>query len=130
MPNSNDTSESETSRDEMKRAPSDCFGAFLSSIFGNKWSLLVLYEACRGATKFNEFEERLGVSATSLTRCLNFLVDLEILGRHSYCMTPPRWEYLITAEGETIRPVIEALAAWVAEHLARRTASSGPAVAK
>lgn len=96
-----------------RKAPAERSCDFLSSLLANKWALLILDEACRGTTKFHMFEERLGVAATSLSRSLAGLVDLRILAKRPYSKNPPRWEYVLTPEGELIRPAIEALAAWV-----------------
>ncbi len=92
--------------------------AVLSTILGNRWSLLVLDEACRGTTRFNQFQERLGIAPKSLSRCLHALVNLGMLSRHAYSNSPPRWEYLLTEEGEKISPAIASLSAWGDQHMA------------
>jgi DNA-binding HxlR family transcriptional regulator len=80
--------------------------------------LLVLDEACRGTTRFSQFQERLGIAPKSLSRCLHALVNLGMLSRHAYSNSPPRWEYLLTEEGEKIRPAIASLSAWGDQHMA------------
>lgn len=96
----------------------------LSLILDNKWSLFVLGEACRGATRFNQFKSRLGVTPVSLVKCLSTLVNEGILTRRAYSRS--RWEYVLTDEGETIRPAITALLAWDEQCLAERHAKSRP----
>jgi DNA-binding HxlR family transcriptional regulator len=99
--------------------------AMLSAILGNRWSLLVLDEACRGTTRFNQFQERLGVAPKSLSRSLNALVGLGMLRRRAYSDSPPRFEYLLTEEGENVRPALASLSAWGEYHLADKSPTNG-----
>jgi DNA-binding HxlR family transcriptional regulator len=92
---------------------------------GERWSILILRECFYGATRFDEFQQRLGVAPNILTRRLHALVDEGLLERREYCKHPPRCEYLLTEIGRDFRPVLLALRNWGARHFT----PSGDAVA-
>ncbi|WP_394830256.1 helix-turn-helix transcriptional regulator [Pendulispora rubella] len=79
---------------------------------GEGWCLLVLREAFKGARCFAEFEERLGIPPSTLTRRLGGLCDRGILQRRSYQSRPPRDEYELTEKGAELLPVLLLLGEW------------------
>lgn len=91
---------------------------------GEWWSILILRDAFRGLTQFDQFEKSLGISANSLTRRLNALVENGLLERRMYCERPPRYEYVLTDRGRDFRPVMIAILTWGNRHFA----PEGPSV--
>ena len=85
---------------------------------GEWWSMLILRDAYRGLTRFEEFRESLGVAPNILTRRLAALVESGLLEKRRYCDHPPRDEYILTARGRDFRPVLLALLAWGNRHFA------------
>jgi DNA-binding HxlR family transcriptional regulator len=85
---------------------------------GEWWSILILRDALRGITRFDEFQENLGIAPNTLTRRLNGLVEAGLLERRRYCEHPPRDEYMPTARGRDFQPVLWALLTWGNKHLA------------
>jgi len=79
---------------------------------GEWWNILILRDAMRGITKFDDFQTNLGIAASTLTRRLNGMVDSGLLERRLYCEKPPRYEYLITAKGLDFRPVLLTMMQW------------------
>lgn len=79
---------------------------------GEWWSLLILREALLGARRFQDFEERLGIPPTTLSRRLKALCEHELLVRRRYEERPPRDEYELTAKGTDLMPVLLSLATW------------------
>lgn len=79
---------------------------------GEWWNILILRDAMRGITKFDDFQNNLGIAASTLTRRLNGMVDSGLLERRLYCEKPPRYEYLITAKGLDFRPVLLTMMQW------------------
>ncbi|BBY23126.1 winged helix-turn-helix transcriptional regulator [Mycobacterium stomatepiae] len=82
------------------------------ALVGDWWTLLVLHDAFDGNTRFDEFQENLGVSSSLLAGRLKRLVEAGIFERRPYQTKPVRHEYVLTELGRTLRPVIVALAAW------------------
>src|SRR5215472_10166446 len=91
---------------------------------GEWWSILILRDAFRGVTRFDQFQKSLDIAPNMLTRRLNALVESGLLERRAYSARPPRSEYLLTERGRDFRPVLWALLAWGNKHFA----PEGPSV--
>lgn len=83
---------------------------------GDPWTILILREALYGATRFDEFQKRLGIAPNMLTRRLHTLVDEGLMVRHQYSAHPPRDDYVLTDLGRDFRPVLLTLMAWGNRH--------------
>jgi DNA-binding HxlR family transcriptional regulator len=79
---------------------------------GEWWTLLILHDAFDGYTRFDQFQDSLGISSSMLTARLKTLVADGLLERRPYQTKPVRHEYVLTELGRSMRPVIVALAAW------------------
>ena len=90
---------------------------------GEWWSILILRDAFRGLTRFDQFQKSLDIAPNMLTRRLNALVESGLLERRAYCEHPPRYEYRLTERGRDFRPVLWALLAWGNRHFAPEGAS-------
>ena len=85
---------------------------------GEWWSILILRDAFQGLTRFDQFQESLGIAPNILTRRLNSLVEAGLLERRRYSERPPRDEYVLTDAGRDFRPVLWALLTWGNKHFA------------
>src|ERR1700722_13716830 len=85
---------------------------------GEWWSILILRDAFRGVTRFDDFSESLGIAPNMLARRLKALVEAGVLERRRYSERPPRDEYVLTQAGRDFRPVLWALLAWGNKHFA------------
>lgn len=85
---------------------------------GEWWSMLVLRDAFAGISRFDDFQQSLGIAPGMLTRRLNTLVDNGLLERRRYNERPPRDEYVLTERGTDFRPVLIAMLAWGNRHFA------------
>src|SRR3981189_3378049 len=81
-------------------------------LVGEWWTLLILHDAFDGNTRFDQFQENLGISSSLLTSRLKSLVASGLLARRQYQTKPTRYEYVLTDLGRSLRPVIVVLAAW------------------
>jgi DNA-binding HxlR family transcriptional regulator len=79
---------------------------------GEWWSLLIIRDAFFGVTRFDQFQERLGISRNILNQRLARLVDHEILDKVRYSEHPPRYDYRLTAKGRDLWPVLTAMRQW------------------
>ena len=89
---------------------------------GDPWSILILRDAGFGKTRFDEFEESLGIASNMLSRRLASLVEAGMLERHRYSERPPRDEYVLTPQGRDFQPVLSAFKAYGDKHFPRRRA--------
>ena len=90
---------------------------------GEWWSILILRDASLGLSRFDEFQESLGIAPNILTRRLKALIEAGLLERRRYSERPPRDEYVLTEAGRDFRPVLWALLAWGNKHFAPEGAS-------
>jgi DNA-binding HxlR family transcriptional regulator len=68
-------------------------------VFGDRWSMLLIYAGLRGITRFNEMHSELKMSSHLLSLRLKELVALGIFERVLYSESPPRHEYKLTPKG-------------------------------
>lgn len=104
----------------MQRNVFDTMGCPIASALeqvGEWWTLLILRDALDGFTRFDEFEQNLGIAPNMLTRRLKSLVESGLLERRRYSDRPPRFEYVATQRSRELSSVIVALYAWGNEHI-------------
>lgn len=82
------------------------------SIVGDSWTLLILLNAFRGARRYNEWSELLGIPRTVLSDRLGRLVKAKILARTRYQSNPPRFDYRLTQRGLGLWPFTLAIWDW------------------
>jgi len=75
-----------------------CSVAQCLEVVGEWWSMLLIRDAFLGVTRFDQFQERLGISRNILNQRLTRLVDEGLIHRVPYSQHPPRYEYRLTAK--------------------------------
>lgn len=86
-------------------------------IIGERWTLLLLRELSFGRTRFSEFRAGMpGIPTTVLSMRLKTLEEHGLIERAVYRQHPLRAEYRLTAKGETLVPVLAAIAGWGMAH--------------
>ena len=81
-------------------------------LVGDRWALLALREIGFGVSRFTDIQVRTGAPRASLTARLRALEDGGLIERRRYSERPPRDEYLLTAAGSELTPVLGQLRAW------------------
>jgi DNA-binding HxlR family transcriptional regulator len=84
---------------------------------GGRWKVVILWHLCRGKLRFSELRRKVpGISQKMLTEQLRELAGHGLVTRTVYAEVPPRVEYAATPLGESLRPVITAMAEWGRMH--------------
>jgi DNA-binding HxlR family transcriptional regulator len=93
-------------------------------LIDGRWKGVVLFHLFDpGCLRFNELRRRLsGITHRLLTKQLRELEEVGLVLRTAYAEVPPRVEYRVTEEGESLRPVVEALSRWGTARLERQRA--------
>jgi DNA-binding HxlR family transcriptional regulator len=91
---------------------------------GEWWSMLIVRDAFLGVSRFDDFQERLGISRNILNQRLNRLVEAGVLTKVAYSEHPPRYDYRLTDKGRDLWPVLTAMRQW-GDHYA---APDGPPI--
>ncbi len=91
----------------------ECPVATTVQLIGGKWKLLLLRNLLERPWRFNELKKSLdGISQKVLTDSLRSMEADGLISRTVYPEVPPRVEYALTDLGKSMRPIIEALAAY------------------
>lgn len=104
--------------------PRPCSIADTLALVGEKYSLLVLREACLGNGRFDQLVRNIGAPRDILATRLRRLVDAGILTKRIYSERPQRFEYRPTQAGLELEPVLLTLMAWGDRHV--RGTRTGP----
>ncbi|RTD96492.1 transcriptional regulator [Variovorax atrisoli] len=86
-------------------------------IVGDQWSLLVIRDAFDGMKRFGEFQQSLGVAKNILSDRLKNLVQEGVLELVPASDGSAYQEYVLTAKGKGLFPVVVGLRHWGEAHL-------------
>ena len=86
-------------------------------LVGDRWSMLIVRDAFDGICRFGDFQRSLGVARNILSDRLRKLVDAGILEHQAASDGSAYQEYVLTAKGESLFPVVVALRQWGERHL-------------
>ena len=90
-----------------------CPVATTVQMIGSKWKLLIMRNLLQRPWRFNELKKDLeGISQKVLTDSLRSMEADGIVTRTVYPEVPPRVEYALSDLGESMRPIMDAMAAW------------------
>ncbi|CAI3116410.1 putative HTH-type transcriptional regulator [Acinetobacter calcoaceticus] len=82
------------------------------NLIGDRWSLLIVRDAFDGMRRFGDFQRSLGVARNILSDRLRKLVDADVLEMQDASDGTAYQEYVLTAKGESLFPVVVALRQW------------------
>ncbi|GKS94707.1 MULTISPECIES: helix-turn-helix domain-containing protein [Comamonadaceae] len=101
-------------------ADSPCPVARSLDVVGDRWSMLIVRDAFDGLRRFGEFQASLGAARNILSDRLRTLVEEGVLEIAPASDGSAYQEYVLTAKGETLFPVVVALRQWGEAHLYAR----------
>jgi DNA-binding HxlR family transcriptional regulator len=85
-------------------------------LVGERWALLVVREIALGATHFGDIVAGTGAPRDRIAARLRALESAGVVVRSPYQSSPTRYEYRLTASGEALIPVLDALLMWGKVH--------------
>jgi DNA-binding HxlR family transcriptional regulator len=84
-----------------------------ANLLERRYAVSILYASHQGCTRFTEFRQALGtIPPGTLAQRLVELERAGVLRREVTDARPPRVEYVLTAEGQSLRTLLDALAHW------------------
>ena len=95
-----------------------CSVAQCLEVVGEWWTMLIVRDVFLGVTRFDELQERLGISRNVLGQRLARLVEAGVLTKVPYSEHPPRFDYRLTDKGRDLWPVLTAMRQWGDRHAA------------
>ena len=93
-------------------AEMECSVAQCLEVVGEWWSMLIVRDVFLGVTRFDAFQQRLGISRNILQQRLARLVEAGVLRRDPYSERPLRYDYRLTDKGRDLWPVLTAMRQW------------------
>jgi DNA-binding HxlR family transcriptional regulator len=101
-----------------------------AQVLDGKWTILVLRDLMGGTKRYSELQRSLvGISPRLLADRLKALEAQGLLTRTAFATVPPTTEYSLTPQGQTLLPVVQALAEFGSSVLAREHAQAAKAAA-
>ncbi|MCU1202948.1 MULTISPECIES: winged helix-turn-helix transcriptional regulator [Stenotrophomonas maltophilia group] len=97
-------------------ADSPCPVARSADLLGDRWALLVIRDAFDGITRFGDFQRSLGAARNILSDRLRRLVEAGILQLRPASDGSVYQEYVLTAAGQELFPLLVALRQWGERH--------------
>lgn len=85
-------------------------------VVGERWSLLVVREIAMGSQRFTDIVRGTGAPRDRIAARLKALEDAGVVTRREYQQAPQRFEYVLTAAGHELLPVLDGLLAWGLRH--------------
>ncbi len=90
-----------------------CSCALTLSLLSSKWKVLIIRELLNGSRRYNDLRRSVtGISQKMLSQSLKEMENDGLVHRKVYPVIPPKVEYKLTATGESLKPVIQALDDW------------------
>ena len=84
-------------------------------VVGERWTLLIVRDAFYGVRRFTDFQAHLGIPKAVLSQRLTLLVEEGVL-HTAATASGGRDEYVLTAKGRRLWPVLRTLSHWGSEN--------------
>jgi DNA-binding HxlR family transcriptional regulator len=82
-------------------------------VLERRYAVSILYASYHGCTRFTEFRQALGeIPPGTLAQRLVELERAGVMRREVRDARPPLVEYVLTVDGQRLRAVVDAVAAW------------------
>ena len=82
-------------------------------VVGGKYKAQIVYELMHGTKRYNEIQRALPqATPRMLSKQLKELEADGVISRILYPVVPPKTEYFLTALGQTLAPIVDALCKW------------------
>ncbi len=93
--------------------PGNCPVIYCLNKIGNRWKLLIIHHIRQGSNRYSTLRKAIPeISGQSLTNQLREMEEDGIVSRTVFAEIPPRVEYQLTQNGESLLPVIQAMSQW------------------
>jgi DNA-binding HxlR family transcriptional regulator len=97
--------------------PQTCPAESTVELIGGRWKIIILWHLFQGVKRYSELQRALmGVTQKVLTQQLRNMERDGLVTRTVYPQVPPKVEYSLTSLGMSLKPVVDAIHRWGAEH--------------
>jgi DNA-binding HxlR family transcriptional regulator len=114
-------------RQERRLRHFDCPVYGFQKIINGKYKIRILWDLQHGPRRYGEIRQGLlsgsagskEITPRVLSRELKELTTVGLIERQAYEVVPPKVEYTLTSEGQSLMPVISVMHAWGVQHLVK-----------
>lgn len=104
-----------------------CTVSVTLDVIGGKWKPLILWHLSFKTLRFSQLQRRLAkVTQKMLTQQLRELEADGMVHRQVYAEVPPRVEYSLTEQGQSLVPILEMMCQWGKDYLQKSTGEEVP----
>jgi DNA-binding HxlR family transcriptional regulator len=104
-----------------------CTVSVTLDVIGGKWKPLILWHLSFKTLRFSQLQRRLAkVTQKMLTQQLRELEADGMVHRQVYAEVPPRVEYSLTEQGQSVVPILELMCQWGKDYLQTSTGEEVP----
>ena len=105
--------ESSTRNFNKQVSASDCPVSYAINKIGGHWKPIILYQLMSGPKRYSELKRAIPtITEKMLIQHLKQLQADGLVDRHAEPVVPPYVIYKFTDKGESLKPVLNAIAAW------------------
>lgn len=94
------------------------------SVLGDRWTMMVVRDCFLGIRRFDQMQQRLGITRHVLADRLRKLETAGVLRRDPYQDRPVRYEYRLTERGKALYPILVTLIDWAEENVPPKTVTA------
>lgn len=104
--------------ENQNRTDKNCPIEFTIDIISGKWSMWILWTLQEGPLRFGELKRRIpGITEKMLIQQLKKFEENNIVSRKAYSQIPPKVEYTLTEDGQSLKAIMQSIKQWGDEHL-------------
>lgn len=101
----------------MKARESKCPAELTLAFIGGRWKIPIIFHLLTGQKRFSELLRLIqGVTQKMLTQQLREMERNGLVQRKVFPQVPPKVEYSLTALGQSLLPVVDAMCRWGEQH--------------
>ncbi len=105
--------ESSTRNENKEIAINACPVSYVMNKIGGHWKPIILYQLMSGPKRYNELKKAIpNITEKMLIQHLKQLQEDDLVIRKSEPVVPPHVTYKLCKTGESLTPVMEAIATW------------------
>ena len=97
----------------MTKKRFNCPAEMTVHLIGGKWKIIVLWLVRQGPQRSGKIKSRLpGITSAAFSKAVRDLEDFGLLKRISSDTYPPEVSYVLTAKGESLKPIVKSMVKW------------------
>jgi DNA-binding HxlR family transcriptional regulator len=105
--------ENSTLQENKKIALAKCPVTYVMGKIGGHWKPIILFHLLSGSKRYNELRRAMPhITEKMLIQHLKQLETDELVLREAKPVVPPYVTYSLTASGQRLRPILQAMATW------------------